>query len=271
MLKRSTRCSVLILSLLLLSAGLSGQSPLSSLGVSDGQGRDAFFESLLLGIPRLPKTSGAFAAASDAMRVSMVGAACTAARAYVDSSEFASRYADQREANGPGPEPKAPTIDDVLVNQRKAFEEQVRQMQTQLTELTPAQVQTLETGWAEVRKRMADMETGPGRVAFEAQLQQRRAQQMRAYQQAVQEHDARWPRDGRSLVAIRLREFLAATADVDYGARVVSRDGVQVFEHADLEARPGMWKLVFRARKPAGDAARDCATQWLASLPSGPA
>jgi len=250
---------------------LAAQGQLAGLGVTEGQGKDALFETLLLGSPRLPKMSGTFAAASDSTRVAMVQAACSAARGFTESQEFLSRYADHREANGPGREPTAPTIDDVLVSQRKAFEEQVVQMKTQLTELTPAQVKTLEDGWAEVRQRMTDMETGPRRAELEALIKQRRAQQMRAYEAAVKEHNDRWPQTGRGLVAIRLKEFLDATADVHHGAATTTRDGVRVFSDAALEAKPAVWKLLFRAGKPASDAARDCATQWLASMPSGPA
>lgn len=257
--------------LLVAVATLGGQSPLAPLGVTEAQGKDALFESLLLGAPRLPKLSGAFSAAPDGARVAMVQAACSAARGYADSAEFQSRYADHREANGPGREPTAPTIDEVLVSQRKAFEEQVVQMKTQLTDLTPAQVKTLEEGWAEVRQRMSDMESGPRRAELEALIKQRRAQQMRMYEAAVKEHNERWPLNARALVAIRLKEFLDATADVNHNAAVTLRDGIRVFSDPALEARPAVWKLLFRAGKPASDAARDCASQWLASLPAGPA
>ena len=250
---------------------LAAQGPLAGLGVTDGQGKDALFESLLLGAPRMPKMSGAFAAASDSTRVAMVQAACSAARGFTESQEFLSRYADHREANGPGREPTAPTIEEVLVSQRKAFEEQVVQMKTQLTDLTPAQVKTLEEGWADVRQRMTDMETGPRRAELEALIKQRRAQQMRAYEAAVKEHNDRWPQTGRALVAIRLKEFLEATGDVNHAAATTTRDSLRVFTDAALEARPAVWKLLFRAGKPASDAARDCATQWLASMPAGPA
>lgn len=257
--------------LLVAVATLGGQSPLAPLGVTEAQGKDALFESLLLGAPRLPKLSGAFSAAPDGARVAMVQAACSAARGYADSAEFQSRYADHREANGPGREPTAPTIDEVLVSQRKAFEEQVVQMKTQLTDLTPAQVKTLEEGWAEVRQRMSDMESGPRRAELEALIKQRRAQQMRMYEAAVKEHNERWPLNARALVAIRLKEFLDATADVNHNAAVTLRDGIRAFSDPALEARPAVWKLLFRAGKPASDAARDCASQWLASLPAGPA
>ena len=69
------------------------------------------------------------------------------------------------------------------------------------------------------------------------------------------------------MVANRLRRFLEVSSDVDYGAKLIDKDGTKVFADPALEARPKEWKLCFRAGKPATDAARAFAQKWLTTSP----
>jgi hypothetical protein len=78
--------------------------------------------------------------------------------------------------------------------------------------------------------------------------------------------DAVWPPDARAMVANRLRRFLDVSSDIAYDARLIVKDGKQVFADPALEARPKEWKLCFRAGKPATDAARAFAQKWLSDL-----
>ena len=82
----------------------------------------------------------------------------------------------------------------------------------------------------------------------------------------MKELDAVYPADPRALVANRLRKFLDLSKDIDFTAQLVERDGKKRFADAALEARPAEWKMLFRAGKPAVDAARAFAQKWLADL-----
>ena len=72
-----------------------------------------------------------------------------------------------------------------------------------------------------------------------------------------------------SLVAMRLRQFLDTTNNLDFSARLVEQGKVQKFADPGLEARPSEWKMCFRAGKSATDAAREFARKWLAELSAG--
>ena len=72
-----------------------------------------------------------------------------------------------------------------------------------------------------------------------------------------------YPEDVDDLVALRLREFLATTADMDFDADLEERNGKLVFEDAALEAKPAEWKVYFRAGEEAVTAAREAAADWL--------
>ena len=69
-------------------------------------------------------------------------------------------------------------------------------------------------------------------------------------------------------MALRLRRFLDATRDVDFTAKLVDQNKQQKFADPAFEAKPGEWKLCFRAGKPATDAAREFARKWVADLQS---
>ena len=261
------RWSVVITSLCVVSAiGGAAQDHLASLGITAGRAREAVFDSFIAGTISLAGDNKVFTAAAPAARVAIVNFALTLARAFVETDDFKRRYADHREANGPDPLPDAPSVDAVLAKQRAGFEEQVLAMRKLFDQITPEQRATLEEGWKDMRAQLTDMETGPRRAEIDAALKQQYTALVGEREQAMKDLDAVWPPDHRALVAGRLRRFLAVSADVAYDARLVDRNGTKVFADPVLEAKPREWKLCFRAGKPATDAARAFAQQWLSDL-----
>ena len=245
---------------------LRAQNHLASLGITEGRAREAVFDSFITDTLSVAGDSKAFTAASAATRVALVNFALSLARAFAESDDFKRRYADHREANGPDPLPEEPSVDEILAKQRAGFEAQVEQMRKLFDQITPEQRATLEAGWKDMRAQLTDLETGPKRAEFEKALRERRGIQVRERELAMQELDAVWPADHRTLVANRLRHFLEVSKDVAYGAQLIDKDGKKVFADPTLEAKPKEWKMCFRAGKPATDAARGFAQRWLSDL-----
>jgi hypothetical protein len=247
-------------------AASAAQSITAQLGITEGRAREAVFDSFVSGAVSIAGKADVFTAASPQARVAIVNAALTIARAFTESAEFPKRYADHREANGPDPLPPATTADEVLAKQRANFEAQVEGMRKQFTEVTPAQRETLEQGFDTMRARFTEMEKGDVKSELEAALKEQRVAQVRAHEAAMKELDAVYPADPRALVANRLRKFLDLSKDIDFTAQLVERDKKMRFANAALEGRPAEWKMLFRAGKPATDAARAFAQKWLADL-----
>ena len=246
--------------------GLTAQTVTTQLGITEGRAREAVFDSFVSGAVSVAGKADVFTAASPRVRVAIVHAALTLARAFVESAEFPKRYADHREANGPDPLPPATTADEVLAKQRATFEAQVEGMRQQFGDVTAAQRETLEQGFDTMRARFSEMEKGDARIAMDAALKQQRVRQVQAHEAAIKELDAAYPADPRALVANRLRKFLELSKDVDFTAQLVERDRKMRLVNAALEARPAEWKMLFRAGKPATEAARVFAQKWLAAL-----
>lgn len=264
--KRRVLLSFLVCSVSAAAAAVSGQAVTAQLGITDGRAREAVFDSFVSGAVSIAGKADVFTAASPQARVAIVNAALTLARAFVEGTEFPKRYADHREANGPDPLPPATTADEVLAKQRANFELQVEGMRKQFTEVTPAQRETLEQGFETMRARFTEMETGEAKTELDAALKEQRAAQVRGHDAAMKELDAVYPADPRALVANRLRKFLDLSKDIDFTAQLVERDKKMRFADPALEARPAEWKMLFRAGKPATDAARAFAQKWLADL-----
>lgn len=247
-------------------AVLTAQSVTAQLGITEGRAREAVFDSFVSGAVSIAGKAGVFTAATPQARVAIVNAALTLARAFVESAEFRQRYADHREANGPDPLPPATTADEVLAKQRANFEAQVEGMRKQFADVTPAQRETLEQGFETMRARFTEMDKGEAKIELDAALKAQRIRQVQAHAEATKQLDTIYPADARALVANRLRKFLDLSKDLDFTAQLVERDKKMRFADAALEAKPGEWKLLFRAGKPATDAARAFAQKWLADL-----
>lgn len=257
-----------IVAAITVGATLTGQGVTSQLGITEGRAKEAVFDSFVSGAVSFAGKAEVFTAAPPSVRVAMVTAATTLARAFVESDEFKRRYADHREANGPDPLPAEQTADQVLARQRAGFEQQVEALRKQFVDdaITPEQRTTLEEGFEAMRARFTEMEKGPRKVELEGMLKSQRAEQVTAHTAATKEFEAIYPANPRALVAMRLRRFLDVTSDVDFAASLVAQDKKLKFADPAFEAKPNAWKMCFRAGKPATDAARAFARNWLADL-----
>ena len=90
---------------------------------------------------------------------------------------------------------------------------------------------------------------------------------LKVYNEAMQNFEAKYPSDPKPLLKQRLQDILTITADVDYAAEFKEGPkGKKVFVNPIYEQKPAEWKLAFRAGKPATDAVRAAAQQWLKEL-----
>lgn len=263
---RHTR-SVLAVSAAIALTGISlvGQDHLASLGVTQNRAKEAIFDSFMANTLSLAGKADVFKAATPQMRATMVTAIATLGRAFVESADFKQRYSDHREANGPDPLPAEQTVESIYKKQRDDYEKQVEGIRALYDEITPEQRKTLEAGFVEMRAKFDEIEKD-GRAELEASLKSQRAPLVQAHDAAVKDFEKVFPSDSKQLIANRLRTFLELSRDINFNAQLTDKNGKKVFADPSLEARPAEWKMLFRAGKPATDAARAFAQKWLAEL-----
>ena len=94
------------------------------------------------------------------------------------------------------------------------------------------------------------------------------AQQAQAdYKQSVAQWEKAYPTDPKPFIVKRLRDFLELSSTVDFSAKLTkSRDGMMRFDNPAYESKDDHWKRMYRAGKPAVDAARAAAQESLKAI-----
>jgi hypothetical protein len=121
----------------------------------------------------------------------------------------------------------------------------------------------------QVKQALANA-TNPAYVdTLRAQLAAERAAESGSERKLAEEVEATTPADPQLLFARRLREFLDATADVNFSARTISLtggpDGIEFIDKAD-RARPWMSQAAAIVGREATLAAREAAEAWLKEI-----
>ncbi len=88
-----------------------------------------------------------------------------------------------------------------------------------------------------------------------------------AFKAELAKFEATYPGTVEGMLKLRLKAFLAMTADIDFNAKLIRKGNKMIFEDPALEKRSRDWKQCFRAGPEAVKAARAYAEQWLKELP----
>jgi len=239
---------------------------LSLLGISPDAAKQAVDSVLNSGVynPGLP--AGAFRLMPAAARTEAVAAGVAWLKAYTASAEFRQKYAEIREAHKPPAPEFAGTPEDEI---KKADEEQKQQAEESkkaLAALPAAQRAQIEETMKVTQAAMAQQNTPEMRKMRLDEIRAERAGRTRQYEQETATWKRDYPESAAPVIAKRLREFLAVSADVDFAAKLTAKNGRMVFENESYEQKPGQWKMCFRAGKEATTAARAAAQAWLEEL-----
>lgn len=239
---------------------------LSMLGITPQAAKQAVTSVLNSGVynPGLP--AGAFKLMPAAARAETVAAGVAWLKAYTASAEFTQQYAQIRENQKP-PAPEFTGTPEEEI--QKADEEQKQAAEASkkaLSALSADQRVQIEEAMQAAQAAAAQMNTPEMRKMRLDAIKAERASRTRQYEQELATWQRNYPASAGPVIARRLREFLAVSADVDFAARLTPKNGKMVFENPAYEQKPGQWKMCFRAGKEATAAARAAAGAWLKEL-----
>jgi len=263
---------------LCVAAVVAAEDALTALGVRPNEAKASLFEVLGKGSMydnNAAKTAFLKAATAEA-RVALVTGALAWAKEYTESPEFAKRFATERNQSEPRLSGRRTWTAEEDLNRRQAFFEQRIATEKKKLEEPPSPRQTPEQQQA-ARKWSEDLikrtETELARYKDPVARAEMR-KPLEVEEKEVNEAHAKWeenyPADYRVVVAKRLRDFLALSATVDFGAKLVpcknSWQHHSCFVDPAYEKKSEQWKRLYRAGKPAVDAARTFATNWLSEI-----
>lgn len=193
------------------------------------------------------------------------------AKKYVASQEFKTAYTNYRNKMKPR-EPQAMpavTVEDIKAEEKMRLENQLKTAEQNLNSPNPKIKNGAPTAIENIKKQMAALDD-PNNAVIKRRLDQ--ANQManavtKQHQDALQKFEQKYPEDPKLLLKKRLQEMIDITGDVDYAAELKEGyKGKKVFVNPVYEKKPAEWKLAYRAGKPATDAMRAAAAQWLKEL-----
>jgi hypothetical protein len=242
------------------------QDVLSQLGITPLAARVAVDSVISSGIynPGLP--AKAFKLLPPAARAQVATAGVAWLKTYIAAPDFTREYAQVRAAHKPAPPQFPGTPEDEV---KKADEEQARQAEESkkaIAALPAEQRAQIEQAMNAAQAMTAQMNTPEMRKTRLDGIRAARADQMNDYEKALASWTRDYPENPAPIVAKRLREFLAGSADVDFAATLTPRNGKMVFENPAYEEKPAQWKICYRAGKEATTAARAAVQAWLKEL-----
>jgi hypothetical protein len=210
-----------------------------------------------LSFPSLTPELKALPVAARAQAVTSLG---KIVRAYVESPQFKDVYAEWlKSSRPPQPTPKRP-YSELFAEKKKELEKSRADMNTALASLPANQRAQLKDAMEQgITQQLAMYKDEKMMSMME---EQRFQQEKSAYDQAMQ----KLPDDYRVLLRQRLQTFLTQTDGVDFAAKTTNQGGSSRFVNTEYETRSDLWKRCFRAGKPATDAARAFAKDWLAAV-----
>jgi predicted transcriptional regulator len=271
-LRWSRRLAVFATVLVAAGAGATAQGALAQLGLTETVARnfvmsEAESTSTNRRTPIVETGRRAFYKLPPAAR----GAAATAlfawAKAYVGSAAFKTAYAQhRRDVIGPDVRPAQPSIDELVQQRLNEMKESLAQSRQMAASLPPANAATL---LKTLEEQEARINSGEFEKILRTGLEIEQADSTARDTASSNANDERYPADPTRIFVRRLREFLDATADVNFSARTISltggADGIEFLDKADRQ-RNWMWQEAVIVGPEATSAARAAAQAWLKEI-----
>jgi hypothetical protein len=257
------------------AAGMAtaAQTTLASLGLTETAARTFVLNEIKepsdgRGSPIAQAGKRAFFKLPRAARAAAATALFAWAKAYVGSPAFAASYTSYRKGRIPSARQYALTVEQAVKKQVDDQLAGLAQMESSIASMPPAERAPIQEQIAKARASYAD----PATIKqMQAQLAAERARESAQTAELMAEVEETMPADPRKLFARRLREFLNATADVNFSARTITLvlepngDGVEFMDKAD-RARHWMWQEAAIVGPEATAAARAAASAWLKEI-----
>lgn len=261
---------VLVLTVGLSVAGWAAQAAAdlpAKLGLTAVEAREGVLETLMSGSPYNDAAFRAFKALPPSGRAAVVRSGLAWIKAYVQSAEFKTAYANARAQEKPTPPEGLDSADEMMKKQQAEFAKQVAEMRKNMAGLDAETRKTMEEAIKQMEAQMAAMQKDPDQMAAMRQgVEMQRQADKERYAEQVKVWEENYPADPRLLIRKRIEEFLELSADVNFEAKLVPSGSRMRFADDEYEDKPPDWKVCFRAGKEATMAAREFAQAWLAEL-----
>lgn len=87
-----------------------------------------------------------------------------------------------------------------------------------------------------------------------------------SHKQRMEEWELKYPANPQQFIKTRLQQFLEETANIDFDAQLIEKNGKKYFSNPAYEQKSNRWKLAFRAGKEVIEPARRFVQQWIEEI-----
>lgn len=256
--------ALLLLPLLALSPGI--EEHLAAMKTTKDAVQDFVQSGIAYGTFSYPT---ACAAIPMAKRAAVVRAVGEFARSFTKTQTFLQWYATYREERKPSPPEATPAMADSRAKQVAELKASIAEQEKNQANAPADQKGIYRDVIASLRQMVKELEkSDPGQDAqMDAYIKQGNEEAAKQHKEKLAAWEKEYPAgDPKPLLKRRLKEFLDATANVDFAAKLVKKDDAMVFVNKAYENKDSSWKTAFRAGKEATETARAFAQQWLKEL-----
>ncbi|MDD8012073.1 MAG: hypothetical protein PHX05_01165 [Acidobacteriota bacterium] len=243
-----------------------GDDVLAKLNLSPAAAKEDVLDSLTSGSVYNEAAMKAFKMLPAPSRAALVTAGLGWIKTYAASAEFADAYGKFREKEKPQPPAPRPSADDEIKKMKADTEKSIAEMRKNMAAMDAETKKTMEGVIKEMRAQMVRMEEPGQRDLMRQMTEMSVAEDKQRHENELKEWEQRYPADSRALIKKRIHDFLAASADVDFSAKLEPRGDKMIFAREEYEEKSPEWKLCYRAGKEATEAARAFARNWLTEL-----
>lgn len=251
------------------AAGLLAAATLPvELGLNEVETREDLLTALNSGSVPIYGASAALKKVKPEVRATLVQGVLAWAKAYCETPEFAAAYQARRNGMMPAAPEVNGTVEEEVERQKAEMLQQIEEMKTMKATLPADQQPAMDDVIRGMLASVEQMYGDPEMRQMQMQgIEMQRAEEQRQYAEALEEWKQNYPQDPRRMIARRLREFLAVSAEVNFDAQLKQEGRLMRFVDAQYEQKPAEWKLCYRTGRETVAAAREFATAWLGALP----
>jgi len=251
------------------AAAFAQTDVIRQLGSTPTEAQDEIFSAFSNGTVYPSGTKSVWKTATDEGKAAMVRGVIAFARTYSTSPDFNKRYAMYRENAKPSAPETQKTGAQMRAEQKKSMQDAIANMEALAIKM-PQMKKDIDKSIAEMKDNMAKLDTDTKMAAMMDEGMKQQAIAMAAdYKQRMAEWEKKYPADPKPMIVSRLKQFLDLSATVDFTAKLVPAKynaKTMVFENQAFESKDSQWKMMYRAGKPAVDAARAAAQEWLKAI-----
>ncbi|MFY7839362.1 MAG: hypothetical protein ACOVP7_03750 [Lacibacter sp.] len=202
-----------------------------------------------------------------AARVTLTKEIAAYSKQYVQSAAYIKQYNELR--NQHKPEFKAIQTPEEMQKESVAqYKKSVAEMEQSLKAADASMKPVFEKVLADAKKQLKEAEDPNNKYVanyrknYEAAVQQNKV----GYDQQVARWEQEYPANHLLYVKKRLQTFLAATAEVDFDAQTIEKNGKKYFVNRAYESKGSHWKMAYRAGKDVVTTARTFVETWLKEI-----